>query len=99
MSAPKMIEPSTVLPREAWGGILCETAIEVFSIMVGVTVTAPAPDAAPIGTQMSGVVGIAGAVRAIFTMQCSMASSVKIASQMLGVSADDPDSEKAACDA
>ena len=67
--------------------------------MVGVNVVAPAKETVPVVPQMTGVVGIAGAIRAIFTLQCSMASSVKIASQMLGVAADDPDSQKAACDA
>jgi CheY-specific phosphatase CheX len=48
---------------------------------------------------VTGVVGIAGGVRAIFTLQCSSTAAVKVASQMLGISPDDPDGEKAACDA
>ena len=99
MSAPRLIEPAVVLPRNAWPGALSETAIEVFSIMVGVNVTAPAKDAPPLLPQVTGVVGIAGAIRAIFTLQCSLTSSVKIASQMLGSSPEDPDSQKAAYDA
>ncbi len=99
MSSPKLIEPTSALPRTVWQEILCQTAIEVFSIMVGVHVTAPGNAAPAFLPQMTGMVGIAGAVRAIFTLQCSLASSVKIASQMLGVSVDDPDTQKAACDA
>lgn len=98
MSAPKLIEPKVVPPRNTWRAALLETAIEVFSIMVGVTVTSP-KDALPVQAQVTGVVGIAGTIRAIFTLQCSSASAVKIASQMLGVSPGDPDGEKAACDA
>jgi CheY-specific phosphatase CheX len=99
MSAPKLTEPAVVPPRTTWRAALCETAIEVFSIMVGVNVTAPDKDAPPVQAQVTGVVGIAGAIRAIFTLQCSSASAVKIASQMLGISPDDPDGAKAACDA
>jgi len=93
------IEPSSVLPRTAWHGALTETAIEVFSIMVGVSVTASASDSPRVPAQMTGMVGIAGAIRANFILQCSAASSIKLASQMLGIAADDPNSQKAACDA
>jgi CheY-specific phosphatase CheX len=93
------IEPNAVLPRAAWHRALAETAIEVFSIMVGVSVTAPASDAPRVATQMTGMVGIAGAIRANFILQCSAASSIKLASQMLGISPDDPNAQRAACDA
>lgn len=98
MSASKSIEPSSVLPRTAWLGVLAETAIEVFSIMVGVNVTV-ASDAPRSATQMTGMVGIAGAIRANFILQCSSSSSVKLAAQMLGIAPDSPDSQTAACDA
>ena len=48
---------------------------------------------------MTGVVGIAGAIRASFTLQCSNASAIKLASQMLGIAPDAPDAQTAACDA
>ena len=91
------IEPSQVLPRTAWHGALAETAVEVFSIMVGVSVTAPGADVARVPMQMTGIVGIAGAIRANFILQCSVASSIKLASQMLGIAPDDPNAQKAAC--
>lgn len=97
-AAARSVEPGSVLPRTAWPGILAETAVEVFSIMVGVNVTVTT--GAPCGaTQMTGVVGIAGAIRANFVLQCSAASSTKLAAQMLGIAPDSPDSEKAAGDA
>jgi chemotaxis protein CheX len=99
MLAAKSLDPSAVLPRAAWHAALCDTVIEVLAIMVGVRVSAPAKDAPPVHPQITGVVGIAGAIRAIFTMQCSLHSSVKLATQMLGTSPDDSEGEKASCDA
>jgi CheY-specific phosphatase CheX len=99
MSAPNLVEPATVLPRTAWQGVLCDTAIEVFSIMVGAAASKPEENSLPVVAQITGVVGIAGAVRAVFSLRCSAESAVKIASLMLGVPPDDPGSQKAACDA
>lgn len=99
MPGTKDIDPDAVLPRTAWLPALAETAVEVFAIMAGATVTPASSDAARSPAQVTGIVGIGGAMRANFILQCSSASSVKIASQMLGISADDPNSQKAACDA
>jgi CheY-specific phosphatase CheX len=98
MSASKSIEPASVLPREAWHGVLIETAVEVFSLMVGVTVV-PDLDAPRAPIQITAIVGIAGAIRANFILQCSTTSTIRLASQMLGIPLDEPDSKKAALDA
>ena len=66
MSASKSIE-SAVLPRTAWHGILAETAVEVFSLMVGVTVV-PALDETRVPIQVTAIIGIAGAIRANFVI-------------------------------
>jgi CheY-specific phosphatase CheX len=66
--------------------------------MVGVTI-AVADDAPRGATQVTGIVGIAGAIRASFILQCSAVSAIKLAAQMLGIGPESPDSEKAACDA
>jgi chemotaxis protein CheY-P-specific phosphatase CheC len=97
MSAPKPIEPASVLPRTVWHAILHETTVEVFSMMVGVAVTSPAKDA--LATAINRHCRDCRAIRAIFILQCSSASSVKIASQMLGMAPDDPACEKTAGDA
>ena len=99
MPVVKNIEPSVVLPRSAWPSALAETAVEVFAIMVGATITAVASDTSEAPAEVTGIVGIGGAIRANFILQSSSAASIKIASQMLGISADDPGSQKAACDA
>jgi CheY-specific phosphatase CheX len=98
MSAIKNVEPGFVLPRSEWHRVLEETAIEVFSVMVGVVV-APTDHASRGAMQVTGVVGIAGAIRANLIVQCSHESAIKLASQMLGISPDAADAETAACDA
>jgi len=44
---------------------------------------------------VTGMIGIAGAMRAIFSLRCSEAAAIKIASQMLGVSPDKAAAQKA----
>lgn len=66
--------------------------------MVGVNVTLSSDDSRFI-TQVTGIIGIAGAIRASFILQCSTASAIKLASQMLGISPDALDAQKAAYDA
>jgi CheY-specific phosphatase CheX len=94
----KNLEPGFVLPRTEWQGVLEQTAIEVFSVMVGVSV-APTDHGSRGEMHVTGVVGIAGAIRANFILRCSTASSIKLASQMLGIEPDAPDAQTAACDA
>jgi CheY-specific phosphatase CheX len=98
MSALKTVEPGSVLPRTAWPAILTETVVEVFTLMVGASV-AVARDSPRVPFHVTGVVGIAGVIRANFILQCTSACANKLAAQMLGVSPDAPDSQKAAYDA
>jgi CheY-specific phosphatase CheX len=94
----KSIEPDSVLPQSAWQGVLAATVVEVFSIMVGATVTIA--DAAPDPpVRLTGMVGIAGAMRANMILQCSGEAASHLAAQMLGIPPDDPGSGKAAADA
>jgi chemotaxis protein CheX len=98
MSASNRIEPRSVLPRSAWPGVLTETVLEVFSVMVGASVALT--DGEPDGPkQVTGIVGIAGAIRANFVLQCSNSSAIKPAAQMLGIAPDGPESRNASCDA
>jgi chemotaxis protein CheX len=98
MSAPSQASsPGAVSPRTAWPAVLRETAVEVFSTMVGVAVTAPENGDVPVLAQVTGTVGIAGPLSATFSLRCSLLSATMIAAQMLGVSADEADAQK--CDA
>lgn len=66
--------------------------------MAGVTVVVPKVVSQPTLEQMTGVIGIAGQLRAMFSLRCSQKFALGIASQMLGISLDDPGAEKAAGD-
>jgi len=99
VASSKSIEPNAVLPRDVWSAVLQETIIEVFCTMVGAAVTTESTDAPLATAQLTGIVGIAGAIRANFILQCSHAASTKLSSQMLGIPPDDPDSRKASADA
>jgi chemotaxis protein CheX len=98
MAAPKFSQSATVLPRTAWQAALSETAVEVFSMVVGVTVTLP-KEIPPAQSQMTGVVGIAGEIRAIFSLRCSVPAATKIASLMLHIPPDDSRAQNGAGDA
>jgi chemotaxis protein CheX len=86
-----------VVPAEGWREVLRDATSEVFSMMVGAEITPCESAALPLLPNVTGTVGIAGAISAIFTLRCSIDSATKIASQMLGVSTDDAVSQK--CDA
>ena len=95
----RSVEPTAVLPRDLWSAVLQETLVEVFSSMVGADVTTTPTDAPLPSVQLTGIVGIAGAIRANFILQCSNAASSRLASQMLGISPDDSEARKASSDA
>jgi len=96
-ASPQTNDAGAVAPRTAWPAILRETAVEVFSTMVGVTPTAPEDEGVPVLAQVTGMVGIAGPVSATFSLRCSLHSATMIASQMLRVSAEEAAAQK--CDA
>ncbi len=88
-----------VTARTEWRDFLREATLEVFSTMVGVTVDVPAatgnlpvgagpPDGSALA-YVTGIIGIAGAMRAMFSLRCSDRAATRIASQMLAISADE----------
>src|SRR5579871_2158544 len=99
IKSSKSVEASAVLARDLWSASLQETIVEVFATMVGTAVTTEPTDVPLATAQLTGIVGIAGAIRANFILQCSHAASIKLSSQMLGILPDDPDSRKASADA
>jgi chemotaxis protein CheX len=86
-----------VLPQTTWPDILRETAVEVFATMVGATVNLSETNDVPVLAQITGMVGIAGPLIAIFSLRCSERAATRIASQMLGISLDAAAAPK--CDA
>ena len=74
-----------IAPKANWPGILCDAASEVFSMMVGSQFTLPAGTESPLVANVTGTVGIAGALRAVFSLRCSAQTAAKIASRMLAI--------------
>jgi len=100
MTTPKVADKATgetVTPRPGWGDVLREAAVEVFSTMIGVTLHFPAEvdnlpvDAAPPDKSslayVTAMIGIAGAMRAVFSLRCSDRAATRVASRMLAISA------------
>jgi len=83
-----------VTPREQWSTVLGTSAKEVFSMMAGVEVSVSDDMTLPVLANVTAVVGIAGAIRAIFKLRCSTLTATKIASAMLGVPTEDAAAQK-----
>ena len=93
MSAANPVK-SAAAPRTAWSGLLCDSAIQVFAMMAGATVTRAEDVHPPAQVSVTGVVGIGGILRAIFSMRCSALSATKMASQMLSVPIAEAESQR-----
>jgi chemotaxis protein CheX len=99
--SPRKNEIVTQLP--AWDAVLREATAEVFGMTVGVSVEVPPPTAGQSQTaspsdalvaHVTGMIGIAGAIRAVFSLRCSDRAAIKIASQMLGISLEEAAAQK-----
>jgi chemotaxis protein CheX len=96
MSAPSPANaPPAIVPQAEWTDTLRATAIETFGTMVGVTVTVPPEGEVRILAEVTGMVGIAGAMRAVFSLRCSLQSATLLSSHMLGVSLEEAAAQKA----
>jgi CheY-specific phosphatase CheX len=105
-----MITPETAAegealnPRAAWRNALRDATFDVFSTMVGTTVTVPnakddlvvvaEPADSSVLAYVTGMIGIAGAVRAIFSLRCSEKTATAIAAQMLGITKEEASTQK-----
>jgi chemotaxis protein CheX len=74
---------------EGWRPIMNDAAKEVFSLIVGSQLTPPDAGDVPVVAEVTGMVGLAGALCGILSVRCSASSATKMASLMLGL----PDSE------
>lgn len=86
MSASTTPQFAPVSPQSEWANILRAVAIETFATTVGVKIVVPEDEEVRILAEVTGMIGIAGQVRAIFSLRCSLLSATRLASQMLGVS-------------
>jgi len=80
----KSARPVTVQFDENWTNILERAAGEVFEMMAGTHLPPyPAPPEEP-KSELTAMVGLAGALCGMMTIRCSHKTSVKLASLMLG---------------
>jgi len=88
MSSPQgvLADDSTL---ETWRNLLSQAAHEVFSMMVGVELTTPDQLETECNGEVTGMVGLAGALCGMLTVRCTKSSAVEIASRMLGLSAEE----------
>ncbi len=95
MNAPKPAgEDPVVAARSDWIEFLRDATAEVFAMMVGGAVLTPATSHPLAMVHVTGVIGITGALNAIFTLRCSDAAATQIAAQMLGVSPEEGATQK-----
>ncbi|HUJ96212.1 MAG TPA: chemotaxis protein CheX [Terriglobales bacterium] len=83
------------LSTSAWSSALGDSAKEVFSMMVATEVTVAADEKLPVLADVTGVIGIGGAFSGVFSLRCSAGAANSIASQMLGVPAEEASSQSA----
>lgn len=87
---------TSLTPRTLWWSVLRDATMEVFATVVNAKVevphaqndfiVAPEPTDSAILAYLTGMIGIAGAMRAIFSIRCTENVATQIASQMLGIS-------------
>jgi CheY-specific phosphatase CheX len=109
MTTPKTASKREfVVPRSQWWVALRDATLEVLSPMFGTAVAIPLPSNDPaivleradsqvtkeVTKYVTGMVGIAGPVRAILSLRCSERAATKIASHMLGISSDEAAGQK-----
>jgi chemotaxis protein CheX len=64
---------------------MCDAIKEVFSMMVGVDIIVPDHTPPATHVEVTGIVGLAGELCGVLTVQCSKTCGAKIASHMLHV--------------
>lgn len=92
------------MPRSQWSGVLRDATVEVFSMMAAANIVVPQsgpdpvivaePAESSVLAYVTGMVGIAGAMRAIFSLRCSEGTATKLASLMLGVSEEEATAQR-----
>jgi chemotaxis protein CheX len=80
--------------RSEWPAALRASAVTVFEMMVGAKLGPVSTVGSDSAASVTGTVGIAGAMRAIFSFRCSTEAARKIASGMLCVSVEQADPQK-----
>jgi chemotaxis protein CheX len=86
--------PKKIAPRTQWPEILRDTALEVFSTMVGGSIAFCADARLPVAGGLTGMIGIAGPLSATLSLRCSLQTATAMASHMLAVPPQDAATQK-----
>ena len=87
MKTPTEVLGENPSVREGWGSVLEVAVREVFELMLGCRLTVPeAPSQEPV--DITAMVGLAGQLCGVMSIQCSAKSSAIMAYKMLGVEPD-----------
>ncbi|MGA9355842.1 MAG: chemotaxis protein CheX [Terriglobales bacterium] len=91
-------------PRGEWAEVLRSATLEVFATMVGTTLNSPSSEGsaesaspandASVVAYVTGLIGIAGAMRAVFSLRCSDRVATQIASKMLMIPIEEAAAQK-----
>jgi chemotaxis protein CheX len=84
-ATPKAQDANAVSPRNEWPAILRDTIVEVFFMMVETMVLTPETGDHLVLPEVTGMVGIAGALSATLSLRCSLDSATRITAKMLGI--------------
>ncbi|MGA9526716.1 MAG: chemotaxis protein CheX [Terriglobales bacterium] len=104
MTIPALSNNDSVTPRDQWWGILRDATVEVFSMMAAAEIVVPQsgdrplvvaePSESSVLAYVTGMIGIAGAMRAVFSLRCSETTAVKLASHMLGMTEEEATAQR-----
>jgi chemotaxis protein CheX len=86
---PQPSPDKTPASFENWRLNLCDSAKEVFSMMVGTEAKVPEQTDPPVVAEVTGMVGLAGELCGVLSVRCSKSCAAMIASRMLGVPLDE----------
>ena len=87
MNTPSRVSSEAPSVHEGWGSVLEVAVREVFELMLGCRLTAPEASSVEV-LDMTAMVGLAGQLCGVMSIQCNAKSSAIMASKMLGVAPD-----------
>jgi CheY-specific phosphatase CheX len=85
--------PRAVFNRAVWTPLLDFSVREVFDIMLASTLQVHEPSANDKDGEFTALVGLAGSLCGVLSIRCSNQAACTMASKMLGLSAEEVDSE------
>lgn len=88
-----MLADTESIDTRNWGELLCESAQEVFEMMIGVPLQRCADTSLHQAGEFTAVIGLAGPMHGVFAIRCDGATACGIACGMLGLDASEAKAE------